>query len=170
MKHKIIWIFVAIVLANIASHLSYRQEQNGFLLIIDEQPVDALGIVNNLWTQFSRNCAKVARLNPGDAHYQERLNLLKNYSPPSSASAHINGLWSEGKWSLVEVEFKELLPAVVLIKKEKDGAHIVPNAVWSAHTQPWNAATFIRQYMTRQAPDVPPDLINCFDPQSSFYR
>ena len=170
MRRKIIWTVLAIVFANIALHLNYKHEQNGLLLIIDEQPVDAIGNAKNLWNKVSRNCTKVSRLNPGNAHYQESLTLIKNYSPPSSASARIKGLWSVENWTLAEVEFEELLPAVILIKKEKESAYIVPNAVWSAHTQPWHAASYIRQFMTRQAHDVAPNLINCFDPQSSFYQ
>jgi hypothetical protein len=71
---------------------------------------------------------------------------------------------------LAEVEFAQLLPAVVLMHTVNGSTAIVPGAVWSGYTQPWKAAPHIRRYLSQQGGAAPRDLFECFEPQSaSFY-
>jgi hypothetical protein len=70
----------------------------------------------------------------------------------------------------VEVESDVLLPAVVALKQSNGEFTIIPNAIWSGYTQPWVAAPFIRDYLSRQAPDMPADLLACFTPQSKSFQ
>ena len=74
-----------------------------------------------------------------------------------------------GDVGIKEAEFAELLPAVVLIDFSGAEPHIVSNAVWSGYTKPWKAAPFIREYLVRQVPELPPSLAACFDPQSPSF-
>jgi hypothetical protein len=74
------------------------------------------------------------------------------------------------KWVVAEAEFAELLPAVVLIDFSGVEPNIVSNAIWSGYTKPWKAAPFIRNYLLRQEPDLPPSLAACFEPQSPSFR
>ena len=46
-------------------------------------------------------------------------------------SAMIAGAWTVDTWTLVEFEFTDLLPAVVLIQTKEGKSFIVPTAVWS---------------------------------------
>jgi hypothetical protein len=71
---------------------------------------------------------------------------------------------------LVEVEFKKLLPAVVLIQKADSEAEIVPNAVWSGYTNPHLPAPFIRKFLIQKLDSPPLALINCFEPQSDSFK
>jgi hypothetical protein len=80
------------------------------------------------------------------------------------------GVWAMDKWVVAEAEFAELLPAVVLVDLSGIEAKIMSNAVWSGYTKPWKAAPFIRDYLTRQSPDLPPSLTKCFDPQSLSFK
>jgi hypothetical protein len=70
---------------------------------------------------------------------------------------------------LIEVEFDTLLPAVVTLKETQGEWSVVPNAIWSGHTHPWVAAPWIRNYLSKQAPDMPANLLECFTPQSKSF-
>ena len=112
------------------------------------------------------NCAAVSQLQPTDAKYQRAKLLIKNYSPPNSESAQIASAWTAGEWTLIEVEFTDLLPAVVLIQTKENHSFIVQDAVWSGYTKPWKSAPFIRQYISKNRSDMPTALTDCFEPQS----
>lgn len=158
------------LLAVISIHVDWTTNENGTLLFIDNKPIDFLGAINNQWNRVSRTCNAVTRLSPKDEKYQITESLIKNYSPPSSQTAVIAGVWSMESWTLVEVEFKDLLPAVVLIQTTDRQPLIVPKAVWSGYTQPWTAAPYIRNYIEQQVPQMPVALTRCFDPQSQSFN
>ena len=75
-----------------------------------------------------------------------------------------------GTWLLAEVEFTELLPAVVLIEKADEQAAILPDAVWSGYTHPHLPAPFIRKFLIQKVDAPPLALINCFEPQSNSFK
>jgi hypothetical protein len=151
-------------------HVDFKHEENGRLLVVDEYPIDVVGITQNQWNKLTRNCDAVQKLNSDQVTYRLAKRLIQSYSPPSSESAQIASAWSKDGWILVEVEFNELFPAVVLIKNTGANAYIVPQAVWSGYTKPWKAAPHIRQYLARQAKEMPIELLNCFDPESHSFR
>jgi hypothetical protein len=151
-------------------HVDLKHEENGRLLVVDEYPIDVVGITQNQWNKLTRKCDAVQKLNSDQATYKLAERLIQSYSPPSSASAQIASAWSKDGWILAEVEFNELFPAVVLIKNTGADAYIVPQAVWSGYTKPWKAAPHIRQYLARQAKDMPVALLNCFEPQSKSFK
>jgi hypothetical protein len=171
MKRKAYLALLAVtLLAVISIHVHWTTNENGSLLVIDNKPVDLLGAVNNQWNRITRTCSAVTRLSPKEAKYQVAELLIRNYSPPSSQTAVIAGAWSMESWTLVEVEFQDLLPSVVLIHTTDNQMRIVPNAVWSGYTQPWTAAPYIRNYIEQQAPQMPVALTRCFDPQSQSFN
>ena len=85
-------------------------------------------------------------------------------------SAMIAGAWTVDAWTLVEVEFTDLLPAVVLIQTKEGKSFIVPTTVWSGYTKPWKSAPYIRKYIFNNAPGMPPALTNSFEPQSESFQ
>ncbi|MEO0028535.1 MAG: hypothetical protein RJB45_576, partial [Pseudomonadota bacterium] len=116
------------------------------------------------WVQLTRNCSQVKQLDAKSESYLAVQKLIQEYSPPSSESAHIVKLVTLQDWYLAEVEFKELLPAVVLMDTYQGQPRMVPHAIWSGETHPWLAAPFIRKYLSRQAPQSPRQLLACFGP------
>jgi hypothetical protein len=82
----------------------------------------------------------------------------------------IASAWSADTWTLVEVEFAGLLPAVVIIQTKENQSFVLANAVWSGYTKPWKSAPFIRKYISSNAHGAPPALINCFEPQSQSFK
>ena len=171
MKKNVYLVLLAVtLLAVISIHVHWTTNENGTLLVIDNKPVDLLGAIHNQWNRVSRTCSAVTRLSPKDTKYQIAETLIRNYSPPSSQTAVVAGAWSMESWTLVEVEFQDLLPAVVLIQTTENQTLIVPNAVWSGYTQPWTAAPYIRNYIEQQAPQMPVALTRCFDTQSQSFN
>ncbi|NBW77725.1 MAG: hypothetical protein EBR27_01720 [Betaproteobacteria bacterium] len=151
-------------------HVDLKHEENGLLLVVDEYPIDVVGITQNQWNKLTRNCDSVQKLSSDQATYKLAKKLIQSYSPPSSESAQIASAWSIDGWIMAEVEFNELFPAVVLIKNTGDDAYIVPQALWSGYTKPWKAAPYIRQYLARQAKEMPATLLKCFEPVSQSFR
>ena len=78
-------------------------------------------------------------------------------------------MWSLGDWTLAEVEFEALLPAVVTLQTNNKETKIVPRGIWSGHTKPWMAAPLIRTYLKTQVPEVPFKLLNCLIPRSKSF-
>ena len=79
-------------------------------------------------------------------------------------------MWSMGEWTLAEVEFDELLPAVVTLQTRDNETRIVPLGIWSGLTKPWMASPLIRTYLKTQVPEIPKELLNCFAPRSKSFN
>ena len=168
-KNAYLALLAVTLLAVISIHVHWTTNENGTLLFIDNKPVDFLGAINNQWNRVARTCSAVTRLSPHEEKYQTAQSLIRNYSPPSSQTAVIASAWALESWTLVEVEFQDLLPAVVLIQTTDNQTQIVPNAVWSGYTQHWKAAPYIRNYIEQQVPQMPVSLTRCFDAQSQSF-
>jgi hypothetical protein len=163
-------LLALVICGVLLAHIHVVPTENGTLLSIDGRKVDVLGEIKNHWVTQTRNCKDVTVVSPDMVVYRQAQSLIQAYSPPSSQSAKIASAWSSGSWLLIEVEFDVLLPAVVTLKATSGEFTIVPNAIWSGYTQPWVAAPFIRDYLSRQAPDMPLDLVECFTPQSKSFQ
>ena len=168
-KASVALLFVTLV-AVLFLHIELMTTENGALLVVDNQEFDFIGSINNQWNRHTRSCNSVKRLLPAEAKYQLAQSLIENYSPPHSKFAMIASAWTAEEWILVEVEFTDLLPAVVLIQTKEHDSFIVPNAVWSGYTKPWKSAPYIRKYISNNGNGMPPSLTNCFDPQSQSFQ
>jgi len=151
-------------------HVEWTTSENGTLLVVDNQEIDLVGAMRNEWIRLTRSCSAVSQLEPTHTKYQIAESLIKNYSPPNSESAKIASAWSAADWTLVEVEFSDLLPAVVLIQTKEGHSLIVPEAVWSGYTKPWKSAPFIRKYISKNRSAMPAALTDCFEPQSQSFK
>lgn len=163
MPRRISMYVLCLVIAGVfLSHFSLTQKENGLLLVIDGREVDAMGMVQEKWVRLTRHCERVATIESNAQQHLEIQQTIQAYSPPSSESAHIVSLLAAGDWSLAQVQFKDLLPAVVLIQKVEGVQKIVPNAIWSGETHPWLAAPYIREYISSKVPQAPRQLLECF--------
>ena len=163
-------LLALVICGVLLTHIHVVRTENGNLLSIDGREVDVLGEIKNHWVALNRNCKDVTVVNADKAAYRQAQDLIRAYSPPNSQSAKIASAWSSDRWLLMEVEFDDLLPAVVTLKETNGEFTIVPHAVWSGYTHPWVAAPFIRDYLYRQAPDMPSALLTCFTPQSQSFQ
>jgi hypothetical protein len=163
-KRISIYVLILVSLGVFLNHFSVTQKENGLLLVIDGREVDAIGMVQDRWVKLTRQCERVTTIDSNAKLYLDIQQTIQAYSPPSSESAQVLSLRSTGEWSLAQVQFKDLLPAVVLIQQFEGKSSIVSNAIWSGETHPWLAAPYIRQYISSKAPQSPKALIECFDP------
>jgi len=170
-KHKTQLIVLSIALTAIAaSHVNWIQDDLGYLLTIDDIPIDLIGNLKNEVTHATRNCESVVKVLPAQQKYQIAQTLISDYSPPDSSESHISSVWSKDSWLMVEVEFKNLLPAVVLIQNANSAPSILAEGIWSGYTNPHKSAPFIRDYLSDQVEAVPAQLLNCFDPHSKSFN
>lgn len=168
-KTQLIVLSIALI-AVAASHVNWIQDDLGYLLTIDDRPIDLIGNLKNEVTHATRNCESVVRVLPAQHEYQIAQTLINDYSPPDSSQSQIASVWSKDSWLLVEVEFKNLLPAVVLIQNANSAPSILAEGIWSGYTSPHKSAPFIRDYLSHQVDAMPAQLINCFDPQSKSFN
>ena len=152
------------------SHIGWIRDDLGILLTVDERPIDVIGNFENQLNQLTRNCDSVERLTASNKKHQLAQSLIDGYSPPDSRNSKIVSVWAMNTWLLAEVEFRDLLPAVVLIEKADADASILPDAVWSGNTSPHLPAPFIRKFLIQKLASPPLALIKCFEPQSSAFR
>lgn len=170
-KRRTQWIVLSVVLmAVFASHVNWIEDDLGYLLTVDERPIDLFGNIKNEVTQATRNCESVVRILPTQHMYLIAQALIDSYSPPDSSQAQIASVLAMDSWLLVEVEFKSLLPAVVLIQNANSLPSIFAEGIWSGYTNPHKSAPFIRNYLHHRAVAAPSELINCFDPQSKSFN
>ncbi len=158
------YVLLIVIMGVMLNHFSFSQKENGWILNVDGREIDAIGMAQEKWVKLTRNCSQVKQLEAKSDSYLAVQKLIQEYSPPSSESAHIIKLLTLQDWYLAEVEFKELLPAVVLMDTDKGQPRMVPHAIWSGETHPWLAAPFIRKYLISKAPQSPRQLLTCFDP------
>lgn len=171
MNKKVSLTVLGLVMVGVmATHVSWVKKDNGTVWVVDGREIDIQGHVKNRWVRWTRRCDQVAKLSAQDPAYQQAQELIKAYSPPHSQSAQLASVWTTGAWTVAETEFKQLLPAVVVIHTTDTGSAIVPHAIWSGFTLPWVAAPHIRRYLGAQAPGIPADLLDCFEPQSEPFR
>ncbi|WP_146182797.1 hypothetical protein [Limnohabitans sp. Jir72] len=148
------------------SHLQVQATDHGFLLDVDGRPVDVQGWWSDTLNGLQRDCARVQRLPTQDAQLAPALHALQAESPPASRTARITAAWVAGPWLLVQAEFDELLPAVVLLQSHDGTWTVVPQGVWSGQTHPWRAGPLIRSYLQGRVPNAPATLLSCFEPQA----
>jgi hypothetical protein len=170
MKKKVALPLLAIVLIGvIASHISFKSADHSHLMVVDGIEIDVLGKVQNQWLSHTQNCEGVSQPQAGQENFQAIQKAIQSYSPPQSQSAQIAGMWTLGDWTLAEVEFEALLPAIVTLQKSSNEQQIVPRGIWSGYTKPWMAAPLIRTYLKTQVPEVPEKLLNCLIPRSKSF-
>ena len=170
MKKKVALPLLAIVLIGvIASHISFKSADHSHLMVVDGIEIDVLGKMQNQWLLHTQNCEGVSQPQAGQEKFQAVQKAIQSYSPPQSQSAQIAAMWTLSEWTLAEVEFDALLPAVVTLQINNNEQNIVPRGIWSGHTKPWMAAPLIRTYLKTQVPEVPLQLLNCFIPRSKSF-
>ena len=163
--HVALTALIATLIAVTVSQLEWVQADGGHLLMVDGRPLDAEGWLRNQLNSLRRECTDVQVLQADDQRLPQALQALKNFSPPASQSARVAAASVRSDWMLLEVEFDDLQPAVVLMQKNGADWVIAQRGIWSGQTHPWLAATHIRAYLARQVESAPADLLACFDPK-----
>ena len=144
------------------SHLEIHASDDSWLLRVDGRPVDVAGYVSERYTQLTRQCNQVQVLRPTDPLHAQALNAIEQYSLPDSLSARLLHAIRQDDWLLVQVKFRNLQDAVVLLRASRQGLEVVKDGVWSGATHPHQPEPFIRRYLQGRVPAAPADLTECF--------
>lgn len=183
-RRQALWALAAAApLLLVASQLRLLPQDQGVLLEVAGQPVDAAGRLLGAWQQLSRDCGAVQRWPVGSAPWQAAQQALAGHSPPASRGARPLQLLQDatGDWLLAEVVWDGsgatpgavsardpgaalLDPAIVPLRRVGATLQVLGAGVWSGDTGPWAAPVFIRRWLQRQVPGLPADLALCLDP------
>jgi hypothetical protein len=165
-RAKVVLLFVLIgVIALI--HVQWESINGRHMWLIDGHPVDVWGALSNTATRLTRQCQAVRHLQPSDSEYSQALDAIRSDSPPDSDSARFRQLLMVKHWMVAQVEFDRLLEAILVLKSDGSVVSLLPHAMWSGDTAPFNPESTIREYLRAQAPEAPAELLNCFDLQPS---
>jgi hypothetical protein len=164
-RHVALTVLALTALCVALSHLRWMPTDNGHLLAIDGRAVDVQGWLADTSNRLRRDCTAVHTLSEQDVLHAQALAAVRAYSPPASRSARLQAARRAGPWLLVEVQFDDLLPSVVLMRAVAGRLQIEPQGIWIGQTHPWRSAPLIRSYLARQVPSAPPELLACFEPQ-----
>ncbi|MEY4466270.1 MAG: hypothetical protein RIR21_63 [Pseudomonadota bacterium] len=169
-KKVSITLLLLLVPALVLTHVSWSQKENGLMFNVDGREVDFVGIFKNKWRMATNSCKTVTELKSEDHKFSMIKAAIQSYSPPDSIPIKVIYVWTSGTWAVAEVEFENLLPAVVVINNLDASATVVADAIWSGTTAPWKSGPFIRAYLGQKASDMPDALLNCFELQTSSFK
>ena len=169
-KKVSITLLLLLIPVVLLTHVSWSQKENGLMFNVDGRDVDFVGIIKNEWRMATNTCKTVTELKSEDQKLTMIKTAIQSYSPPDSIPIKVIYVWTSGTWAVAEVEFENLLPAVVAVKNLDTSATVVGDAIWSGMTAPWKSGPFIRAYLGQKAKDMPAELLKCFELQTSSFR
>lgn len=163
-------LMVLLLLAVPISHLQLQQVDQRWLLAVDGRQLDVAGQWSDSLNRWLRDCSLVRVVPAQEGTHAQVVKAIGQYSPPDSQELRLSGLWQKDDWLLAEVDFTRLAPAVVVLWHQQGAWEVHTSGVWSGSTHPHWPASFIRQYLGRKVPQVPPDLLACFDPSPTLFQ
>lgn len=152
------------------THVSWSQKDNGLMFNVDGRDVDVVGVMKDRWRVATNVCKAVTELDIEDTKLRMIKAAIQSFSPPDSIQIKVIHVWTSGTWGVAEVEFENLLPAVITLKHLDTNATIVNDAIWSGMTAPWKSGPFIRAYLAQKSSDTPEALLECFELQTASFR
>jgi hypothetical protein len=160
-RHVAAFVAVLTALLVIDSHVDWVQQDGRQLLEINGKRWDLRGWVSERLLQTRRDCTPVSTWPPNSATARAVLPVIQLHSLPDSQSARWLQLKQLGDWSVAEVDFDTLQPALVVLRFQTGQWRVQDPAVWSGSTAPWHSGDFVRRYLRQQAPDLPQTLLAC---------
>ena len=145
----------------IDSHVDWVRLDGRGLLQVNGQLFDGRGWAAEQVLAWQRDCSALPNLPPDSPTGLSVLDVIQKHSPPDSLSARALQLRQMGDWSLAEVGFDTLKPALVVLRLQNGQWQVQDRAVWSGSTAPWHSGDFVRRYLHRQAPELPQALLAC---------
>lgn len=164
MKRHVAAILVVLTTAVVIdSHVDWAHLDGRRLLVVSGQRFDVLGWASEQAREWRSDCNTVAPLPMDSSVAQAVLAVIRQHSLPDSQSVRGLQIRVVGDWSVAEVAFENLKPALVVLRRQGGLWRVQDPAVWSGSTAPWNSAHFVRRYLRQQAPDLPQVLLQCID-------
>ncbi len=166
-RHVAATLLALTTLGVINAHVGVEAQDGSYFGVWQGRKHDVMGWAADSGNRLLRDCSEVKRLNASSPTGMQALQLIEGYSPPDSRQAQLVSLLQQGDWLVAELTFVQLNPAVVLLRAEPAGLRLPERAVWSGSTAPWEPGPRIRAHLRAQAPQVPANLLACFEPTSA---
>lgn len=164
MKRHVAAILVLLTAAVVIdSHVDWERLDGRRLLTVSGQRFDVQGWAAEQALRWQSDCNGVQPLPMDSPTARAVLPVIQRHSLPDSQSARGLQLRQLGDWSVAEVAFDSLKPALVVLRLQDGQWRVQDTAVWSGSTAPWNSAHFVRHYLRQQAPALPQALLGCID-------
>lgn len=171
MNRKVSLILLAILIpVVISTHIGWTRKDNGLIFNVDGRDVDFVGAVKDKWRTTTKTCKVVSELYGRDPEFKLIKTAIQSFSPPESMAIREIYIWRSGDWAIAEVEFENLLPAVVPVMNLDTKTTVMGEAIWSGVTTPWKAGPFVRAYVSQRSSNMPAELLNCFELQTASFR
>jgi hypothetical protein len=164
MRRGLVVIAVAAVSLLACALAIVQKVDDGYLIVIGDRFIDPVGEVKLALTRHTRNCALVVR-HSADA---PRVAALKRFIDGKGADEKSlpRAAWTYGDWVLVESDFVNREPAIVLLKSDGHARYVVAS-IYGGSAAPFNEAQAIHEQFHQEAPGAPTQLIDCYEPASA---
>jgi hypothetical protein len=154
-------VLVAAVSA-IAAVVYTRTERvdDGYIVWTMNGVIDPVGEAKLAYTRATRDCRDVQKTAQTEALAALAASNLA--SRTNGATPKPRAGWKQAGWILVETDFDNLEPAVVLLEPTAEGKRLA--SLYGGTAAPFNDVQAIHQSFAQQRNDVPRQLINCYEP------
>ena len=169
-RHVAATLLVLTTLGVINAHVDIEAQDGRYFGVWQGKKHDVMGWVADRSNRLWRDCSRVQQMGSASPTAEQVLSLIADHSPPDSRNAKLVSLRQQGDWLLAELVFARLNPAVVVMQAGPQGWHLPERAIWSGSTAPWQPGPRIRQHLQSQVPQVPADLLACYEPVSPGLR
>lgn len=188
-RHVAATLLAITTLGVINAHVDVEAQDGRYFGVWQGKKHDVIGKLSAQHNRLWRSCNAVQRVAPDSAVAEQVLALVRDYSPPDSRQAQLISLQQGGAWLVAELNFAQLNPAVVLLRREGEALLLLERAIWSGSTGPWEPGPRIRAHLQEQAAQlreqstatvaqpVPPEhlapletLLACYEPASPGLR
>lgn len=168
-RHVGLIVLCVLLIGLTLKNVRVQPQDQGWLLNVYESTLDVNGFAADQWVQLQRLFIHCPALKIQDEHTTSALlKTIKEYSPPDSMSARFLWLGVTQDWAVAEVEFDKLSPAVIVLRQQRNGWQIPDTGIWSGTTHPWRASPLIREFLGSRNPDVPSQLLRCWQAHGMF--
>jgi hypothetical protein len=143
---------------------------DSFVLVLENQPHDVIGMADNWWTHVSRQCSQVHTVPVSSLDWLAVRGVLSDEAQFQYSEATPLTVMRQGAWYMVEVELSALEPAIVLMEHKEGGFDVHDDAAWSGAAGPLMPGPLIRGYFQKHFSEAPDALIDCFEPALEQFR
>lgn len=164
-------VLLVLWLALVVQHVRIEHQDQNWLLNVYESRIDIKGIASDQWVRTQRLGLGCRAIQIAQEHTPAALlEAIHRYSPPDSLSARVLWLGITRGWSIAELEFDTLSPAVIILKQDNEDWRIPMTGIWSGHTHPWRPSPLIRHFLLSRNPDIPTELLRCWQSHHPIWK
>jgi hypothetical protein len=156
-------VVLGVLLTLVALVLVYRcveKVDDGYIISTGNSVFDPIGELKLAYTRATRDCSAVQKM--GQAEMLAALAKSNLQIKSAEANPKPRAGSKQGAWMLVETDFENLEPAVILLESTANTYKVA--SVYGGTAAPYNDVQVIHSHLSHQAREAPQQLINCYEP------